>query len=247
IKKVCAWIYRKCDLIVDTSPCQRDRLKTYIATARHATCTPWAVVEPPAPVSVDDTERKALFGDTNLALIYSGNIGRAHHFDLILELARRLRDTGASMAFAVRGNGIPALKQAVLDTDTHIRFGEFVSQDRLEKRLSAADIHLLSLRPEWTGTLVPSKFFGAIAVGRPVIFLGSPKSGIAQWTEAYGLGWVLTPETIDRVTREVAQLPNDPAAAAALRERCFRTYHEHFSRKSVMDNWDRELRAVVQS
>ena len=65
-------------------------------------------------------------------------------------------------------------------------------QSDLEVRLSAADIHVVTLRDEWTGTVVPSKFFGALAVGRPVLFAGSPKSAVARWIVKHRVGWVLT-------------------------------------------------------
>ena len=47
-----------------------------------------------------------------------------------------------------------------------------VSETELEKRLSACDFHLVSLRPEWTGTVIPSKFFGALSANphRPSSF-----------------------------------------------------------------------------
>jgi hypothetical protein len=37
--------------------------------------------------------------------------------------------------------------------------------DRLAARLSAADVHNISLREDWTATVIPSKFFGALAIG----------------------------------------------------------------------------------
>ena len=40
--------------------------------------------------------------------------------------------------------------------------------------LSAADVHLVSLKPTLEGPIVPSKIYGIAAVGRPTIFIGDP-------------------------------------------------------------------------
>ena len=71
-----------------------------------------------------------------------------------------------------------------------MRFAGFAPEAELEKRLTACDLHLVSLRPEWTGTVVPSKFFGALAAGRGVVFAGSPESAIARWIDEHQVGWV---------------------------------------------------------
>lgn len=248
ITRFCKWIYGFCDLIVDTASCQRRRLRAYDGDkTRQATCTPWATVEPPEVTPIDRDEREEVFGDAKLALLYSGNFGRAHGHDLIIELARRLRDSDARLVFGIRGSRADAVKESIAPDDTNIHFDGFVPMERLQARLSTPDVHLLSLRPEWTGTLVPSKFFGALAIGRPVIFYGSPDSAIAEWINEYQLGWVLTPDTLDSVVDDLARLSSDPEALAGMRERCYRAYQDHFSRTKVMDTWHQELVSLLES
>ena len=95
------------------------------------------------------------------------------------------------------------LKSEVGDADANIRFAGFADESELMLRLTAADIHLVSLRDDWTGTVVPSKFFGAIAVGRPVLFAGSPDSAIAKWITEFEIGWVLDDSADDRVANQL--------------------------------------------
>ena len=247
VRKLCRWIYTLCDLIVDTSSCQRKRLGAGDIPVRKATCTPWAIVEPKHPVPIDEAERKKLFGAARLALLYSGNLGRAHDYDMFVELARRLRNENTCVVFGVRGSRSEELERDIAATDEIIRLCDFVSMDRLQARLSAPDIHLLSLRPEWTGTLVPSKFFGALAIGRPVIFCGSPESGIAKWITKHRIGWLLTRDTIDSVVADMIRLAADPDSLEGIRKRCHGVYQEHFARKKVIDVWHRELRSLIDT
>src|SRR5206468_3956240 len=109
----------------------------------------------------------------------------------------------------------------------------------------AAEVHLVSLRPEWTGVVVPSKFFGSLAAGRPVIFAGSGDSAIAGWIREHGVGWVLNRENAAAVAEDLRRLAADPARLAALQRRCHAVYQEHFSWRTIMDGWDRELRALL--
>lgn len=238
--------YRQCDLIADLGACMRSRLARYGSPARVATLTPWALVEPSAPVAPDPATRKELFGEAKLGLLYSGNFGRAHSHAEFLALARALRGESVRLCFAGRGNRMDELKAAVKPDDANVSFAGFAPEAELEKRLGACDLHLVSLRPEWAGTVVPSKFFGALATGRGVVYAGPPDSAIARWVTEHNVGWVLTADTLPRVTSDLKALAADPAGLLALRERCFRVYHAHFSKARQLEQWDRLLRDLVR-
>ena len=237
--------YADCDLIADIGPCMRSRMKRYVPSATFATLTPWALAEPGEPLQVDRDERALVFGQTELALMYSGSFGRAHSYAEILDLMARLRGRSIRLAFSVRGNRERMLREAVAKTSGNVSFCEFAPASRLQARLSAADIHVVSLQTEWTGTVVPSKFFGAIAAGRPVLFAGSPESAVARWIQEYGLGWVLTAANLDHVAGSILSYASSPEQQNKMRRHCFDVYREHFSREKVIAGFDRELLALL--
>lgn len=246
LRRLLAAAYRRCDLLADLGACMRKRLERYDAPAKLVTLTPWSLIEPSGPVEMDPLVRRELFGNARLGLLYSGNFGRAHSFGEFLNLARTVRDDSIRFCFAGRGNRMDEMKQAVKAEDTNVTFAGFAPESELEKRLGACDLHLVSLRPEWTGTVVPSKFFGALASGRGVIFAGSPDSAIAQWIKAFGVGWILTNETLPQVAAELRRLAANPAELTALRTRCHAVYQSHFSRNRQLDLWDEEMRTLLQ-
>lgn len=237
--------YRDCDLIADLGSCMRERLAQYDHRRPAVTLVPWALAEPDRPAAVDPAVRRSLFGDAALGLLYSGNFGRAHGYAEFLDLARKLRGSPVHVGFAVRGNRVEELKKAVRPDDANVSFAGFAPEQELEARLGAADVHLVSLRPEWTGVVVPSKFFGCLAAGRPVLFAGSRDSAIARWIEEYRVGWVLTPDTLDAVAAELRDLSAAPGRLAELQTHCHAVYQAHFARRRVMDRWDRELRGLL--
>ncbi len=183
-------------------------------------------------------------GKFQLALLYSGNLGRAHDFYLNLKLAQRMRDS-AGFTYSVRGSRVDALKLAVNPEYTNIRFAPFAPPERLAARLAAPDVHVVSLRPEWTGTVVPSKFFGALAVGRPVLFEGDEHSSIALWIKEYGVGWVLGVRNMEDVAEELEKFSKDAKKKAEMFKRCHQTYQAHFSKATILSKWEAELRALL--
>lgn len=229
--------YRRCDVIIDLGNCMRHLLNQYGSRAQKLTITPWSLVEPNSIPIADPSTRHELFGDAKLGLLYSGNLGRAHQFEDFVTLARQLQGEAIHVCFAGRGPRLTELELMVQATDTNISFAGFAPEEVLEKRLSACDFHLVSLRPEWTGTVVPSKFFGALASGRGVIFSGSEDSAIAQWIREYELGWVLTKDNVAEVAYQLRMIAERPEELAALRERCFRVYREVFSRARQMEKF----------
>ena len=247
LRRILRRAYRACDLIVDIGPTMRRRLQAYGAPSTRATIVPWALTEPGSPVPTAEPERTAIFGDAALALMYSGTFGRAHSFEDMLALLRLLRPDGAALALSVRGHREDELRAAIHEGESNIHFLSFASTEELEKRLAAADIHVVTLRSEWAGTVVPSKFFGALAIGRPILFCGSPHGDIAQGIQAHDIGWVLAPGNAPAGARQIRAAMQDPRAMAAMRERCFRLYRNRFSRRHGLQLWDSALRGLWRS
>lgn len=245
LRRVLAAAYRCCDVIADLGPCMRDLLAKYGSPARQSTLTPWALVEPSEVLTEDPATRRELFGDARVGMLYSGSFGRAHSHAEFLALARALQADDVQFCFAGRGNRMDTLRAAVTAEDANVSFAGFAPEAELEKRLAACDMHLVSLRAEWTGTVVPSKFFGALAIGRAVVYAGAPESAIARWIEEHRVGWVLSLDSAESVATKIRELCADPLAMRQLRERCHRVYHEHFAREVMIEHWDAVLHSAI--
>jgi glycosyltransferase involved in cell wall biosynthesis len=247
VQRVVGLAYRSCDLLADLGACMGQRLDRYAPGCRRATLVPWALSEPEEALPPDPAVRQSLFGNAALAVLYSGNFGRAHSYQEFLELARCLRGDSVQFCFGVRGNLADELRRAVRPEDSNISFAGFAPEAGLSARLAAADIHLVSLRESWTGVVVPSKFFGSLAAGRPVIFAGSEESAVARWIRQHRVGWVLNRSTVPAVARELRQLAGAESRRQALQQHCHKVYQSYFSRRYMMDCWDQELRALLDT
>jgi glycosyltransferase involved in cell wall biosynthesis len=253
VKKLLFWwagvSYRHCGLLIDIGLCMRNRLCEYHPEAQYETIVPWALQEPPSLSEPDASMRYELFGNAELGILYSGTIGKAHQFEEFILLARELRDRHASIAFcfAGRGNRYQELRDMITPEDTNITFAGFIEEDRLSVRLAAADMHMISLRHGWEGVSIPSKFFGSLAAGRPLLYCGTPLSCIATLISEHGLGFVVEMENIKAIADILEAYSHNKHKIRHIQEQAFLFYNNHFSKKLQWAKWDRSLREYVKA
>ncbi len=145
---------------------------------------------------------------------YSGNMGRAHEFDTVLSAASRLsQEKQVVFLFIGDGKRRKAIEAACIHKNiNNIVFKPFQPYENLSESLSAADAHLVCLRPELEGFIVPSKFYGILAAGRPVLNIGSAAGETGRLIQTIGCGsnfdagqGAALAETIRRWSRKPAE------------------------------------------
>ena len=118
-------------------------------------------------------------------------MGHVHEFKTMIDAAERLKDV-PEIAFVFIGDGIA---RQWLETEaaerglTNVQFRPYQPTNRLRWSLSVPDVHFVSLRPTMEELIVPSKFHGIAAAGRPVIDIGDPDGEIARIVDREQCGW----------------------------------------------------------
>lgn len=69
----------------------------------------------------------------------------------------------------------------------------YASEEETPKLLASARVHLIAMSPGWEGIVVPSKLYGCIRTGRPVLFIGPENADTAREIRANNWGKVLPP------------------------------------------------------
>ncbi len=110
-------------------------------------------------------------------ILYSGNMGRCHDMDTILEAARQLQDEPIQFIFIGEG----AKRQICIDLVNNLdlrncRFLPYQEKQYLPYSLTACDLSLVSISPGMEGLVAPSKLYGILAAGRPVAVICEPHS-----------------------------------------------------------------------
>jgi hypothetical protein len=114
-------------------------------------------------------------------LLYSGNYGVAHEVDTVIEgFVRHYRSTGPRFALWLNGTGAKAdqVEASLRSSGIAIARTMPAPLEQLPSILAAADAHLITLRSEFAGIVLPSKVYSCIASGRPVLFVGPKESDV---------------------------------------------------------------------
>ena len=167
---------------------------------------------------------------------YSGNLGRAHEFETIMGAMQRLPDV--RFLFTGGGAQLDDVKRAA---GPNASFRPYAPREQLSASLSAADVHLVSLKPSLEGLVLPSKFYGVLAVGRPVIFVGARDGELARIIDEHRCGVVVEMGDVDGLTSAIRSLANDREEAAAMGHRGRELYLTHYAPHHAFAAWERVL------
>jgi glycosyltransferase involved in cell wall biosynthesis len=112
-------------------------------------------------------------------------------------------------------------------------------QDRTVLRLSLGvpDVHWISLKPELEGLIVPSKFYGIAAAGRPVITVTARGGELARLVLQHDCGVVVEPGAGEVLARCIRQLAQDHCRVVDMGLRARAMLDAHFTRRHAFDRW----------
>lgn len=171
---------------------------------------------------------------------YSGNLGRAHEFQTILEAAEQLSDS-PNIRFLFIGDGtqLDSLRQEVNQRGlSNFLFQPYQPRERLSYSLSAVDLHMVSLRPEVEGLIVPSKFYGIAAAGRPVLFMGSSTGEIARILREHHCGYTVGVGETKQTVAIIARLADDESECRRLGHAARIALEQHYDKPAAFRAWD---------
>jgi colanic acid biosynthesis glycosyl transferase WcaI len=173
---------------------------------------------------------------------YSGNLGRAHEFETLLGAARLLAHRD-DIVFLMIGGGHESARLAARVADEGLTdrfaFRPYQPRERLSESLGVADLHWLSLRPEMEGLIVPSKFYGIAAAGRPVLAITDLDGEIARIVRREACGVTIAPGDAAGLAAAIESLAGDPARVAAMGRAARAVIEREFARADVFTRWDR--------
>lgn len=156
--------------------------------------------------------RKNLGLADKFVVLYSGNMGLAHYFDDILAVAEQMQNLyGIVFVFIGFGARYNEIKARVENLSlTNVVLLPLQDIGTLGQSLSAGDLHLVTLRDACTGMMVPSKAFGALAVGRPIIYQGSARGELAQMIREQDIGTVVACGDVEGLKQTILKYFNRP-------------------------------------
>jgi colanic acid biosynthesis glycosyl transferase WcaI len=201
----------------------------------------WCNDEQITPKPVEQNYLRNDWGlDKKFVVGYSGNLGRAHDCDTIINAAERLRDENDIVFLFIGGGHLTKyLKTEVerLNLNQNFLFKPYQSIDSLSTSLGTPNIHWISLLPAMEGLIVPSKFYGIVAAGRATLMIGDPEGELGALIAQEGCGITIPPGADKELADAILSLKQDFARLCEMEKKARAMLDKRFTKKLSLNRW----------
>ena len=155
--------------------------------------------------------------DRKFTVLYSGNMGRCHDLDTIVEAMKLLRDKPIQFVFIGAGTKHELCRQAVAEFGLdNCTFLPYQDKENLPYSLTACDLALVSIAPGLEGVVAPSKLYGIMAAGKAIAAICEPHSYLRQIIDNAGCGAYVDNNNSQELATFIMNLAIDPELTADL-------------------------------
>jgi glycosyltransferase involved in cell wall biosynthesis len=208
----------------------------------------WADADTLQPKPAADSALRAHLGLSGKFVVgYSGNLGRAHEIETLIGAAELLRgDDGIAFLFIGGGAKMDELRSEVAARQLpRFHFLPYQPRETLHDSLAAPDVHLVNLIPALEGLIVPSKFYGILAAGRPVAFVGDTDGELARVIARSNCGLVVGAGDTAGLAQAFRALKADVRARQNMGAAARELLCSRFSRRHAITAWASLLNDVL--
>lgn len=166
--------------------------RQYAVKAKLTILPPWPHEDSAAcPPAAANPFRAQHNPEGRFVIMYSGNHSLASPVTTIVEAALRLRDDDRFLFMFIGGGHGKRDVDAAIEKHRppNILSLPYQRLDQLKYSLSTADLHVVTLGDNMVGIIHPCKIYGAMSVGRPVLFVGPAPSHAADILQRFDCGW----------------------------------------------------------
>lgn len=161
-------------------------------------------------------------------ILYSGNMGLNHNLLVFLDAASQITDKNILFLFIGEGAQKKALIKKSFELNLkNVKFLDFQPREILPLVMTCSDVIIVSQEQGTDGLCVSSKFYPALASGRPILALVGEKTEVARVIHQFQCGIVINDYDPSSISREILRLYND----TSMREYFGKNGREIFEKK----------------
>jgi colanic acid biosynthesis glycosyl transferase WcaI len=170
------------------------------------------------PLPVPDPEVvRAIRGNFSFVLVHAGNLGFYGAWNTLVTAARNLASEGVGLVFVGDGAQRPQI-EALAAGSSNIRFLEFFPGSKIPSVLAAADAHVITVKRGLEGVVVPSKMYGILAAGKPIVAVAPKETDVVSLGIQRGFAVAADPDRPAEVVNAVRTMASDPNKLQAMGE-----------------------------
>jgi len=168
----------------------------------------------PAP-ELDAEVLRTIREGFQFVLIHAGNLGFYGAWETLLEGARKLTGNGVGLVFVGDGAQKARLQSAAAGI-ANVRFLPFFPGSKVPSVLAAGDAHVVTVKRGLEGVVVPSKLYGILAAGKPIVAVAAEESDVVALGREKGFAVAANPEDAEGFAACVRDLIRDKEKLARL-------------------------------
>ena len=250
--RLCTALDRLCmrhaDSVVVLGACMRERvLRRGIDPDKIKTINVWSDPEEVQNAPEGARKLREEWGiGARFVVEYAGNFGIGHDHEALFGGMRECSDQ-KDLCWLIVGGG--KRRQALEDfvageRISNVLFKPYQPRTRLGALLGAGDVHLVTMRQEFEGLMVPSKFYGILAAARPVVFVGPEGSEVARVIRERECGLIVPPGDGHALSAALQHLQSNPETGRRMGLRGHQAMIDQFQARIACDAWLQLLRQV---
>jgi glycosyltransferase involved in cell wall biosynthesis len=148
--------------------------------------------------------------EEKFVIMYSGNLGKTHPVEILLEIAFELNHESVEVFVIGEGEKKKALISAAEKRDiTNIHFLPYQDVAYFPISLAASDLSVVTLSNEAAQLSVPSKIFNIMSVKAPILAIGGSESELAYLLKTHENGADFNESQMVEILKFVRKLMND--------------------------------------
>ncbi len=206
LRRLVGYYLKRADHVVAIGQRMKERLVVKGAPPQRITVIPnWVDTTAIVPGPRDTPWSRDQELVDKFTVMHSGNVGHAQNLDNLVRATTLLRDLDdlavPIVGFGARYAEVRELAERV-EADK-VLFLPYQPREVLSQSLGAAHVHYVGLAKGLSGFVVPSRVYGILAAGRPVIVAADPDSETTRLVEEAGCGVTLPPDRPELLARAI--------------------------------------------
>jgi colanic acid biosynthesis glycosyl transferase WcaI len=243
------WVYRRADMVTTIGPALAEELAGEGVPRHKLRVIPNFADEQavrPLPRDNEFSRQRGLAG--KFVVLYAGNIGTLHGAEVLVPVAKQLAAYPDILVLVVGdGTARPRLEQAAAAAQSqNLRLLPPQPEELLAAMLATADVGVVTTRARTGRTSFPSRLYGLMAAGRPIVAAVDANSDAASLLGAAGCGLVTPPEEAEALAEAVLRLYAKPQERQALGEAGRRYLEMHHSKRVALSQYAALFRGTTR-
>lgn len=187
--------------------------------------------------------------DDKFVVMYSGNLGLYYDLENIIQIADQFREE-KNIVFLFIGEGAVKAKMQEYAHERgleNVLFLPYQPKEFIRYSLNAADVHLVVNQKGIKGVSVPSKIYGVMAAGKPVLGVLEQDSEVDRLISESGCGVRVEPQDYAGIARSIEylyQMDREQLKEMGLNGRSY--LEKHLTKATSIDGYRNVLKSISE-